>query len=64
MKNTGDYNKVDHAPVIIKEVISSLNINPDVIYKCLLYTTQITIYLNTYSNQTKYYWPFYNLNIM
>jgi len=32
MKNTGDYNKVDHAPVMLNEVISALNINPDGIY--------------------------------
>ena len=32
MKNTGDYNKIDHAPVMLNEVISALNINPDGIY--------------------------------
>ena len=32
MKNTGDYNKVDHKPVMSNEVISALNINPDGIY--------------------------------
>ena len=32
MKNTGDYNKVDHTPVMSNEVISALNINPDGIY--------------------------------
>ena len=32
MKNSGDYNKVDHTPVMLNEVISALNINPDGIY--------------------------------
>ena len=32
MKNTGDYNKINHAPVMLNEVISALNINPDGIY--------------------------------
>ena len=32
MKSTGDYNKVDHTPVMLNEVISALNINPDGIY--------------------------------
>ena len=32
MKITGDYNKVDHTPVMLNEVISALNINPDGIY--------------------------------
>jgi 16S rRNA (cytosine1402-N4)-methyltransferase len=32
MKSTGDYNKVDHTPVMLNEVISALNINPDGVY--------------------------------
>ena len=32
MKNTGGYNKVDHTPVMLSEVISALNINPGGIY--------------------------------
>ena len=32
MKNTGDYTKIDHTPVMPNEVISALNINPDGIY--------------------------------
>ena len=32
MNSTGDYNKVDHTPVMLNEVISALNINPDGIY--------------------------------
>ena len=32
MKNTGDYSKLDHIPVMSNEVISALNINPNGIY--------------------------------
>ena len=32
MKNVGDYTKVDHVPVMLDEVISALNINPNGVY--------------------------------
>ena len=32
MKNVGDYTKVEHVPVMLDEVISALNINPNGVY--------------------------------